>query len=277
MKLVIRSIIILFLLSPGMSMSGQLNIITYNIRLNTPSDGENAWPYRKDKVISLLKFHEADIFCLQEVLDDQMRDVDSAFQNFTYVGVGRDDGKKAGEYSPVFYNKERFVEISSGNFWLSETPGVPGLGWDAACIRICSWVLLEEITSNRKIRVFNTHFDHIGVEARKNAADLIITEIKKAEDGNPVILCGDFNLPPESVPVKKLSAYLFDSYTISKMPPYGPAGTWAGFSYDGEVGKRIDYIFVSKEIEVKRFAILTDSENRRFYSDHLPVFVEIEF
>jgi endonuclease/exonuclease/phosphatase family metal-dependent hydrolase len=258
-------------------LKSQLNIISYNIRLNTPHDGENAWPQRKDNVISLLKFHQADVFCLQEALADQVNDVDIAFPNFSYVGVGRDDGVKAGEFAPVFYNNQRFNEKSSGHFWLSETPSVPALGWDAACIRVCSWVLLEEVETGKLLKVFNTHFDHIGVEARKNAADLIINKIGKDFAEYSVVLCGDFNLAPQSVPIQKLSAALNDSYTISELPPHGSISTWSGFSYDDKPGDRIDYIFVSEGTKVKRYAALTDSRDRKFFSDHLAVFIELEF
>jgi endonuclease/exonuclease/phosphatase family metal-dependent hydrolase len=224
-----------------------------------------------------LKFHEADIFCLQEALLDQLKDIDSAFPTFSYVGVGRDDGLNSGEFAPIFYNTLRFRENTSGHFWLSEHPETPGLGWDAAYNRICTWLKLEEKATGKKLIVFNTHFDNVGVEARINAADLIIKKIKIISDGKPVILCGDFNLGPESIPIHNLSTYLRDSYSITKLPPFGSETTFSGFSFDDEPGDRIDYIFVSEGIEVKRYAALTDSRNRKFFSDHLPVFVEVSY
>lgn len=277
MKNIVRLATLLFLLAEGFQATGQINVITYNIRLNTPADGEHAWPNRKDDVVNLLKFHGADIFCLQEALVEQVQDVQHAFPGYSYAGVGRDDGIEKGEFSPVFFNTERFIQGRSGNFWLSENPEVPGLGWDAACIRICSWTELTDNSTGKKFFVYNTHFDHVGVEARKNAADLIISRIKEISGNVPTILCGDLNLPPESVPVRKLSAFLHDAYTISELPPHGPRGSWAGFTFDDEPGARIDYIFVSEGIKVKRYGILSDSRDRSFFSDHLPVLAELLF
>ncbi len=275
-KYIIFSLVIL-LTGISSNTAAQINIITYNIRLNTPVDGIHAWPNRKDDVARLLKFHGAGIFCLQEALADQVADMDSAFPDYSFAGVGRDDGIDKGEYSPVFYDTRLFQSEESGHFWLAEDPGKPALGWDAACIRICSWVRLKDLKTGKSFLVFNTHFDHIGLEARKNAADLIISEIGKKSGGLPVILCGDFNLPPESIPVKKLSAFLNDSYTVSELPPHGSIWTFSGFTCEDEHGPRIDYIFVSEGIRVRKYAGLTDSRDGNFFSDHLPVFVQFEF
>jgi len=259
-----------------LNINGQMNVITYNIRLNTPGDGENAWPHRKADVANLLKFHKADIFCLQEALHEQVTYIDNVFPGFSFVGVGRDDGKTAGEYSPVFFNSLRFKLQESGHFWLSETPDVPGRGWDAACTRICTWAKLKDLSSGKVFMVFNTHFDHIGVEARRHSAQLIIDKIEELSGDLPVILCGDFNLPPDSDPVQTLSAKFSDAFRVTELPPHGEVGTWAGFSYDDEKGDRIDYIFVSDNIRVLRYAALTDSRDRKFFSDHLPVLAEVK-
>lgn len=263
------------LFPPG--IHSQVNIVTYNIRYNNPGDGQHAWPNRKSDVINLLKFHQADIFCLQEALEGQVKEVDAAFNGFTYTGVGRDDGKTAGEYAPVFYNTQRFAEKDVGHFWLSEDPYSPVKGWDAACVRICTWVKLEERSTGRTLVVFNTHFDHVGILARKNAADLIIEKIGQLKGDSPVILCGDFNLPPASAPIEKIAAYLSDAYHVTELPPHGATGTWSGFTCEDEQGDRIDYIFVSGDLRVKRYAALTDSRDGRFFSDHLPVFVELDW
>jgi len=122
-----------------------VELITYNIRMNTSGDGEHAWPYRKDDVAALFRFHRADIFCVQEALPEQMDDLQAAFPDFTYEGVGRDDGKRLGEFSAVFYKNKRFKKLDGGTFWLSETPEACSFGWDAACRRVCSWVKLEDL------------------------------------------------------------------------------------------------------------------------------------
>ncbi|MFC2129350.1 endonuclease/exonuclease/phosphatase family protein [Bacteroidota bacterium] len=275
MKRTIFQLLVLMLVIP-MAAQESINVMTYNIRLNTAADGEHAWPHRKDDVVSVIRFHQADIFCLQEVVHNQMEDLKSAFPDFDYVGVGRDDGISAGEYSPVFFDKSRFKKMDGGTFWLSETPDKPGLGWDAACIRICSWVQLLDHKTGNHFYVFNTHFDHIGTLARANAAKLIVKKIEELATKGNAILCGDFNLPPESAPIKMISHELRDSYYVTELPPHGSLATFLGFTYDSEARSRIDYIFVSEEIKVKRYGALTDSRDRSFFSDHIPVLVEIE-
>ena len=265
----------------GLMAQEPVELITYNIRMNNPGDGEHAWPHRKADVINLLKFHRADIFCVQEALPGQMDDLAEAFPDFSFEGVGRDDGKREGEFSAVFYRLDRFEKKDGGTFWLSETPEVCSFGWDAVCRRVCSWVELADREGGQSLHVFNTHFDHVGVEARKNAADLIlrrISEITRAgssEGPGPVVLCGDFNLPPDSEPIQMISAALRDAFRVSELPPHCSENTFHGFTYDDPSGERIDYVFVSGNVKVSRYAALTDSRNRSFFSDHLPVLVTL--
>ena len=271
----------LCVLSFGLWAGEPVELITYNIRLNTPGDGEHAWPHRKADVVNLLKFHRADIFCVQEALPDQMDDLAAAFPDFSYEGVGRDDGKREGEFSAVFYNTARFKKLDGGTFWLSETPEECSFGWDAVCRRVCSWVELKELKGKETFYVFNTHFDHKGVEARKNAAALILDKIASiAGNGSggeqaPVVLCGDFNLPPDSEPIRLISSSLNDAFRVTELPPHCSEKTWHGFTYDDPPGERIDYVFVSDAFRVLRYGALTDSRDRSFFSDHLPVLVTI--
>ncbi len=255
-----------------------VELITYNIRMNTPGDGEHAWPHRKADVAALFKFHRADIFGVQEALPGQMDDLQAAFPDFTYEGVGRDDGKREGEFSAVFYNHTRFKKLDGGTFWLSETPGECSFGWDAACRRVCSWVHLEDQTSGQAFYVFNTHFDHRGDEARKQSAALILKKMKEISGGKaPRVLCGDFNLVPKSEPIELIRGKLNDAYQVSQQAPYGSVATFHGFSYDNPPRERIDYVFVSEQVEVLRYGVLTDSRDRAFFSDHLPVLVTLQF
>jgi len=255
-----------------------VELITYNIRMNTSGDGVHAWPHRKDDVAALFRFHRADIFCVQEALPEQMDDLDAAFPDFTYEGIGRDDGKRKGEFSAVFYNHGRFEKIDGGTFWLSETPGECSFGWDAACRRVCSWVKLKDLETGKFLQVFNTHFDHKGTEARRESALLILDKIKEISGENgAVVLCGDFNLPPASEPIELISASLNDAFRVSEQAPYASVGTYHGFSYDNPVKERIDYVFVSKDVKVLRYGGLTDSRDRAFFSDHLPVLVTLQF
>lgn len=253
-----------------------VELISYNIRLNTSGDGEHAWPYRKADVAALFRFHRADIFCVQEALPDQIDDLETAFPDFSYEGIGRDDGKRAGEFSAVFYSKERFRKLEGGTFWLSETPDQCSFGWDAACRRVCSWVRLEDTKTGEGLYVFNTHFDHKGEEARRESANLILERIRQiAGDKGAVVLCGDFNLPPDSEPISLIRNKLQDAFLVSKQPPYGSVATYHGFTYDDPPKERIDYVFVSDQVEVLRYGGLTDSRNRTFFSDHLPVLVTL--
>jgi endonuclease/exonuclease/phosphatase family metal-dependent hydrolase len=254
-----------------------VELITYNIRMNTSGDGEHAWPHRKDNVAALFRFHRADIFCVQEALPEQMDDLDAAFPDFTYEGIGRDDGKRLGEFSAVFYNHKRFRKLKGGTFWLSETPGKCSFGWDAACRRVCSWVKLEDSETGEVFHVFNTHFDHKGDEARRESAQLILDKIEEISEGSgAVVLCGDFNLPPSSASISLIQSKLHDAFQVSEQPPYGSVATHHGFTYDDPPRERIDYVFVSHDLKVLRYGGLTDSRDRSFFSDHLPVLVTIQ-
>jgi endonuclease/exonuclease/phosphatase family metal-dependent hydrolase len=254
-----------------------VELITYNIRMNTSGDGEHAWPYRKDDVAALFRFHRADIFCVQEALPEQMDDLDEAFPDFTYEGIGRDDGKRLGEFSAVFYKHKRFRKLEGGTFWLSETPGECSFGWDAACRRVCSWVKLEDTETGEIFHVFNTHFDHKGDEARRESAHLILDKIEEISEGSgAVVLCGDFNLPPSSASISLIQSKLHDAFQVSEQPPYGSVATHHGFTYDDPPRDRIDYVFVSHDLKVLRYGGLTDSRDRSFFSDHLPVLVTIQ-
>lgn len=273
----IAVVLCLWIWVAGLSAQVPVELITYNIRMNTSGDGEHAWPHRKDDVAALFRFHRADIFCVQEALPDQMDDLAAAFPDFTYEGVGRDDGKREGEFSAVFFNHERFEKKQGGTFWLSESPGECSFGWDAACRRVCSWVQLSEKKSGQEIFVFNTHFDHRGDEARRESASLILKKIEEISGGSgPVVLCGDFNLPPSSKPIGLIREKLNDAYEVTELAPYSSVATYHGFTYDDPPKERIDYVFVSKDLEVLRYGALTDSRDRAFFSDHLPVLVTIQ-
>lgn len=272
-----RFFLIVLIFASNLIMAQSISVITYNIRFNNSDDGINAWPNRSQNVAALIDFHKADILGLQEALIGQIEDIQAQLPNMKWVGVGRDDGKKAGEFSPVFYNSNKFKALKSGWFWLSQTPEKPGLGWDAACNRICTWILLEADKKDRQFLVFNTHFDHQGVKARTESAKLILRKIKELNPANlPVILTGDFNMTPEQEPIVVISKELRDSRAISKDAPYGPNGTFNDFKFDSLLKERIDYIFVNNLVEIKQYGVLSDSKDLRYPSDHLPVFVNLE-
>lgn len=249
----------------------EFNAATYNLRLNTPDDGPNAWPLRKDAVRALISYHQIDLLGTQEGLMDQVEDL-AATPGFAYVGVGRDDGKRAGEHSAIFYRTERFELLANGDYWLSETPSVPGKGWDAKCCnRIASWAKLRERHSKQVFFVFSVHFDHEGVIARRESAHLMLRKMREIAGDSAVLCLGDFNATPESEPISIMTTGLRDARQVSQTPPYGPVGTFNDFKLDAPLQDRIDYIFLGPRWQVLRYAVLTDSHDARYPSDHLPV------
>ncbi|HPF50716.1 MAG TPA: endonuclease/exonuclease/phosphatase family protein [Draconibacterium sp.] len=268
----------LLLMIPLGIYAQQMNIVTFNIRFNNPGDGINAWPNRVEMVTGLLRFHEADIFGMQEALIGQIEDIQNQLPEFEWFGVGRDNGEQSGEFSPIFFRKSKFILIEHGTFWLSKTPDKPSKGWDAALNRIVTWGKFQSKETGKRFFVFNTHFDHIGVEARKNSAQLIHNKIDEltAQSHLPVILTGDFNLTPDTEPISLIKKYLSDSREVTKEPPYGPVGTFNGFTPGAEEENRIDYIFVNSDVKVLKYGVLSDSKDKRSPSDHLPVFARVQ-
>ncbi|MDQ1142071.1 endonuclease/exonuclease/phosphatase family protein [Pedobacter agri] len=273
---IIFSLLLVSTIAIAQQKASPINIITYNIRLNVASDGINAWPNRKDNVKALVKFHDADILCVQEALPEQF-DALLENSNFDVVGVGREDGKRKGEFSAVYFDKDRFTKKDGGTFWLSETPNVPSKGWDAALNRVCSWVRLYDKSNKKEFLVFNTHYDHVGVTARIESAKLIKQKIQEIAPKLPVVFTGDLNVTPETEAIATIKSFLIDAKEITLEPAYGPEGTFNAFDFNSDLKNRIDYIFVNKGFKVQKFAVLSDSKNKRYPSDHLPVFARLWF
>ena len=267
-----------FIVISVFSSAQNLKLMTYNIRLDLESDGENKWSNRKDFWASQITFYEPDVFGIQEALPHQVTDIASALPEYSYVGIGR-DGIGKGESSNIFFKKDRFKMVQENTFWLSETPEKISKGWDAALNRVCTYVLLKDNKTKKSFWVFNAHLDHIGELARTNAIQLILSKIKEVNTKNfPVFLTGDFNTEPNEQRITDLKKQMDDSYYITKQKPFGPTGTFNAFQYFEPVTKRIDYIFLSKNnpFKVLKYAILTDSKNLKFPSDHFPVLVELQ-
>lgn len=256
-----------------------IKIMTYNVRLDVASDGVNDWTHRKDFFNSQIQFYDPDIFGVQESKPNQVVDIATALTQYNYVGIGR-DGIEKGESSTIFYNKKKFKVLEFSTFWLSETPDTISMGWDAACNRICTYALLKNKQSNKLIWVFNTHLDHIGEEARTKGLELILSRIQKLNSHNyPVVLMGDFNSEPETDRIIALKNKMNDAKTLSKEKPFGSYGTFNDFKYNEVTRVLIDYIFISKgnAITVNKYAVLSDSRELKYPSDHFPVFVEINY
>lgn len=255
----------------------QIAIMTYNIKLDYPKEGENSWANRKPFLINQLKFNAPDILGVQEALPNQMKDIDSALVTYNFVGVGRDDGKNEGEYSAIFYKKDLFEVLESSTFWLSETPEKASLGWDAAYHRICTYGLFRNLKTNKVFWVFNTHLDHVGTQARMKSAKLILNKIKQLNSNNlPVILMGDFNMEDTHESIKYISENLRDSKLVADTV-VGPSGTFNNFEFGKPVTRRIDYVFLSNDFIVNKYTVLSDSNEGKYPSDHFPVMVDITF
>lgn len=256
-----------------------LKIMTYNIRLDVASDGENDWTHRKDFLTGQLQFYAPDVFGVQEAKPNQVLDIAAALPQYSYVGIGR-DGIGKGESSNIFYAKDKFKVIESNTFWLSDTPDVISMGWDAACNRVCTYALLKNVQSNKLIWVFNTHLDHVGEVARTKGLELILSRIEKLNSKKyPVVLMGDFNSEPETERIIALKSKMDDARTVSKEKPFGPYGTFNSFKYHEATSLLIDYIFISKgkAVTVNKYAVLSDAKDLKYPSDHFPVFVEIKY
>jgi len=250
---------------------------TYNLRFANPRDSGNLWIDRAPIVASLIRFHDFDILGTQEGLQNQLDDIKNALPEYTYYGIGRDDGKTKGEHSAIFYKTEKFNLLKSGDFWLSVTPEKPGPGWDARINRICSWVQLQDKKTKKKFYCFNVHYDHQGVQARRESSLLIMQKIKEIAGKDPVIFTGDLNGGHESEWYKSLDAsgWLKDTYK-QVAHPYANGGSFNGFGANLQWAEIIDHIFVTAPFTVQKWGILTDTYHGKFPSDHYPVLAVIK-
>ena len=297
--------IVSLLLLTATQLSAQMLVGSYNIRYKNNGDSinGNVWAKRCQVICDQVNFMSPDIIGTQEVLCGQLQDMLSLLDGYDYIGAGRDDGKTAGEYAAIIYKTDRVRLLDQGNFWLSETPDRPGLGWDAACVRICTWGKFagQRATNDEAFYFFNLHMDHVGVTARREAAKLIVRKIREIAHGAPVIVTGDFNVDQndEIYGIFTDSGLLKDSYGATRLR-FAENGTFNSFDTDLFTESRIDHIFVSPAVDVDSYGVLTNSYwtandessaqlkghdapqqinfsrySRRQPSDHYPVFVRI--
>lgn len=268
---------LLFLLIAFSASAQNVKIMSYNIRVDFGGDGENNWEFRREFLADQIRYNEADFIGTQEGKLHQIKYLDSALVDHVYIGRGRDNSETQGEYSAIFFNEKKFKLIEQNTFWLSETPEKMSKGWDAALERICTYGLFEDKKSKKKFYVFNTHMDHIGEIARTNGAKLILKKINEINTKKlPVILTGDFNSEMTTGAYKSIVTELNDARNVSTTKPFGPSGTFSGFKFHEPVTLLIDYIFTSKQIAVEKFAVLSDSRDCKYPSDHLPVFALVK-
>ncbi|MDE6703534.1 MAG: endonuclease/exonuclease/phosphatase family protein [Muribaculaceae bacterium] len=240
----------------------EMNVATYNLRLSNGGDSlaGNGWGQRAPYVAKLIQYHDFDIFGTQEGKHHQLEDLKAMMPEYEYIGVGRDDGAQGGEYAAIFYKPGRFELLDSGNFWLSTDTTRPNKGWDAACIRVCTWGKFRDKETDNTFVYFNLHMDHVGVIARAESAKLILEKIKAFPEKLPVMLSGDFNVDQTNESYLQLqnSGILADAYTTAELV-YANNGTFNAFATDGFTDERIDHIFLSPEFKVKKYGVLTDT------------------
>ncbi len=262
----------LTMLSMNPGFAQQYRAMTYNLRWDNHNDGANRWDERKAELVSFVRKTAPDILGTQEGLKHQLDYISAGIAEFRMIGVGRDDGREKGEYTAVFFNRKKFNLLAESGFWLSETSHEVSVGWDAALPRICTYGLLEDIKTKERIHVYNTHFDHIGQQARLMSAKLIVAKINQMTNENDrIILMGDFNCTPDSDPVLEIKKHLKDGKDLAKNGFKGPEDTFNGFDLTDENSGTIDHIFV-KNFEVKSYQHITKKRrNKLQLSDHYPV------
>lgn len=279
MKKISKLVLVAVMFLAASSFYGQnLKIMTYNIRLDVASDGENAWPNRKDYFNSQITFYSPDIFGVQEATPNQVLEIASAQTNYNRFGIGREENG-TGEACTIYYKKDRFKVEQSNTFWLSETPNVVSRGWDAACNRVCTYGLFKDLKTKKTFWVFNLHLDHMGEVARVKGVQLALSKIKELNTKNyPVFLMGDFNSEPDTKQIVEIKKVMDDTKDISIEKPFGPSGTFNDFKHNEPVTLLLDYIFVSKNsgLKIQKHAVLSDSKDLKYPSDHLPVLIEID-
>lgn len=295
----------LLVLSTALTMQAQSYVFaTYNVRNANRSDSiaGNGWGQRYPYIALQIQFNGFDIFGTQEAKYHQLEDLKKAMPKYDYIGIGRDDGKLAGEFSAIFYRTDKFEVLEHGDFWLSTETTFPNKGWDAALPRICTWGKFRDKQTGFTFLFYNLHMDHVGVKARAESAKLILKKMKEFPTELPAILTGDFNVDQnnESYTLLDQSGIMRDSYQIADLR-YAPNGTFNGFHPDRKTDSRIDHLFVTKEFSVQRYGILTDTyrseapekpqaeQNGNFPkevsmtkyiartpSDHFPVMIQVE-
>ena len=277
-----KKLFFLLLFATSIASAQSLNVMTFNIRYSTLNDSANAWLYRKNHVADQIKYHGVQLLGVQEALYEQIIDLQERLPQYKYIGGGRDDGKQKGEFSAIFYDTAKLQLLDSKTFWLSTTPGVPSKGWDAALPRIVTWGKFRQRKSGKVFFHFNTHFDHMGTEARRESAKLVLQKVKEIADITPAIVTGDFNAHPDDEPIEVIMnatnpLHLTDSKSISQTPHYGPIGTFNGFTNKETDPRPIDYIFLQGKWKVNSHATISETWGGLYASDHFSVLANVSW
>lgn len=263
MKKVVFSFFVALLWLAETVTAQRINVATYNMRNDNNKEDSlrgDGWGQRFPVIASLVRFHDFDIFGTQECLYHQLVNVKDSLPGYDFIGIGRDDGKRGGEHSAIFYKTGRFQLLSHGDFWLSTVTDRPNKGWDAVLPRICSWGQFKDKQTGFVFYFFNLHMDHVGVVARAESAKLVLAKVKEIAGNKPALLTGDFNVDQhsESYGVIHNSGVMKDAYEVTAVR-YALNGTFNSFKSDSKTDSRIDHIFLTKQFKVSRYGILTDT------------------
>lgn len=275
-KIVFLLAAILPVLSSCSKEPATVKVMSFNVRYGTADDGDNKWDNRKEAAAAMISDQAPLVFGVQEALDFQLEYFQDNCPGYKYVGVGRDDGVHGGEHMAVFYDSNRAELLDWGTYWLSETPDVPSLGWDAACYRTATWTLVKEIKTGKKFYFVNTHLDHVGILARKNGLKLLVERVGAMNpEGYPMILCGDFNIFANDESLAEIRSLMNDSRIYAEVTDEGT--TWHNWGkVKGQPG--IDYIFYKGFNSCKSFQRVTQEYcGVPFVSDHYPVISVLEY
>lgn len=250
-----------------------LLVMSFNVRNSGADDGDNCWQNRKDAAAAMLNALNPDVVGMQEVLPDQQEDIVTLCPQYTAYGIGRNDGVN-GERMTVIYNHEIMEFRDGGTWWLSQTPDVPSVGWDAKYPRTATWVLLRDTRNGKDFYFVNTHLDHKGVDARRNGLAMVVAMIKDMNPDVPMILMGDFNVEPGDPALEALEGLMLDARVTAKVTEDTPSFN----GYDKERHKVIDYIYYSGFSLAESFRVVTQQYNNApFISDHYPIISELIF
>lgn len=260
------------LMGVACNRTSEIKVMSYNIRLSSgtiEADSIYHWEHRKQASLELMHQEQPTVFGLQEACPDQMDYMVENLPEYGYIGVGRDDGKRKGEFMSIFYKKDEVELIDGGTFWLSETPDQVTKGWDAACFRTCTWTILKKKDTGKKFVYLNTHLDHKGQEARKESIKLIVAKAEELTGGKlPVFITADFNSPTTNEIFKPMQAVMLDARVEAPVTDErGTLNCW-GTTPPGVV---IDHIFF-RGAEAQKFEVLRDKDyGAPYVSDHYPV------
>lgn len=277
MKQLLLSFLLLMLTTNAFA-NNTLTVMSYNIRcgLCEPPENPHNWKKRKYFVAHLIKTHNPDVIGLQEAELFQVEDLVEMLDDYSWMGVGRDDGRDKGETTAILFRTSRLSLQGQQTLWLSQTPLQPSRGWDATYRRTLSIAKLLDAQSKQFIYIFNTHFDNEGEIARQESAKLLLAEATKIDATSPVVVTGDFNFTATAKGYEILTQNLVDAEKTSTTPATGGRKTYNGFGENKEPDNKIDFVFVKKSMQVKNHQIDTTTYNNIYPSDHYPVIVTVD-